>query len=273
MPAAAPARADRARARTTPADRWELPRFLLVLALVAALLRAFVIASFSIPSGSMLPGLMVGDYLFVTKWNYGYSRYSLPFNAPLIAGRVLRRLPARGDVVVFKYPGPSKVDYVKRVIGFPGDTVQMRGGVLILNGKPIPRTRIADWRMPVSPNSPCRRQGADVREEGGTCVYPRYRETLPGGKAIETLDSGTTSLDDTPVFTVPKNHLFMLGDNRDDSLDSRVEVAQDGVGFVPMDHLVGRAGIGFFSTDGSAELLKPWTWVSAARWDRIGATH
>jgi signal peptidase I len=265
---------DDAAARPAPPNQpWELLRFFLLLGLAAFVLRAFIFASFSIPTGSMLPRLMVGDYLFVSKWNYGYSRYSLPFHLPLIDGRMLASVPERGDVVVFKYPGPSKVDYVKRIIGLPGDTVQVRGGVLVLNGEAVPRTRIADWAMPVSPNSPCRRQGEDVRDLGTTCIYPRYRETLPSGKAYEVLDSGESRFDDTEVFVVPEGHLFAMGDNRDDSLDSRATVAERGVGFVPLDHVIGRAGIGFFSTDGTAELAKPWTWFSAARWDRIGSTY
>ena len=262
--------AKRARTKRKRSETEQTIRFMATLLLGALILRSFIMAPFVIPSESMLPRLLIGDYLLVSKWNYGYSRYSLPFHLPLIPGRVLARLPDRGDVVVFKYPGASKVDYVKRVIGLPGDRIRVRDGVVSINGAPVARDRIADWPMPVSPNSPCRRQGADVRDLGDACIHPRYRETLPGGRTIEVLDSGAGPLDDTPVFVVPAEHLFMLGDNRDDSLDSRVAVERLGVGLVPVDHLVGRAGIAFFSTDGSAELLKPWTWFSAARPERIG---
>ena len=272
MPAAS-ARNKRSAGRAGPTGVVAALRFYGLLALAAFALRAFVFAPFSIPTASMLPTLLVGDYLIVTKWNYGYSRHSLPFGLPLIPGRVLARTPERGDVVVFKYPGADKVDYVKRVIGLPGERIRVQGGVPFIDGREVGRDRIADWRMPVSPNSPCRAQGEDVRDLGTACVYPRYRETLPGGRTIEVLDSGVGRLDTTREFTVPAGHLFMLGDNRDDSLDSRLPVDELGVGFVPMDHLVGRAGIAFFSTDGSAELLKPWTWFAAMRPERIGGTY
>jgi signal peptidase I len=252
-------------------------RFLLLLFLLAVLLRTFLFAPFVIPSGSMLPRMMIGDYLFVAKWPYGYSRFSAPFGIAGFDGRVLGSPPERGDVAVFRYPGTDD-DYVKRVIGLPGDTVEVRGGQLLLNGKAVPKVRIADFLMPVTPNSPCRYVSRDaarppVREGGMTfCRYPRYRETLPGGRSYEVLDQWEGEADSTPVYRVPAGHYFMMGDNRDDSADSRFPRERDGVSFLPADHLVGRAAIVFFSTDGSAEWVKPWTWLSAARWERVGGT-
>ena len=253
----------------------ETTRFLLVFFLGAILLRTFVVAPFVIPSGSMMPELRIGDYLFVAKWPYGYSRYSIPFGLASFDGRFWASDPKRGDVVVFRYPGEDE-DYVKRLIGLPGDTVQMRRGQLILNGKPVPKVRIADWLMPVTPNSPCRFAGriqAPALESGkAVCRYPRFRETLPGGRSFEVLDQVDGAADDTEVFAVPAGHYFMMGDNRDDSADSRFRLDQRGVGLLPADHVIGRALIGFYSTDGSAEWAKPWTWVSAARWERVGRT-
>jgi signal peptidase I len=225
----------------------------------------------------MLPRLLVGDYLFVAKWPYGYSRHSLPWSIPLIPGRILARQPARGDVVVFKNPADNRTDYIKRVIGLPGDLVQMKGGQLFLNGDAVPKARIADFLDPVSPNSPCKpfpgsRITAEREPDGSlACRYPRYRETLPGGRSYEVLDIGTFPPDDTPVFVVPEGQYFLMGDNRDRSADSRfpAEVG-GGIGFVPEENLVGRALFTFFSTDGSAEWLEPWTWPTAARWSRIG---
>jgi len=255
----------------------ETLRFLVTLALIAFVLRSFIVAPFSIPSESMLPRLLVGDYLFVAKWPYGYSRHSLPWSIPLIPGRILARQPARGDVVVFKNPADNRTDYIKRVIGLPGDLVQMKSGQLFLNGDPVPKVRVADFIDPVSPNSPCRpfpggMLKAERQPDGGTaCRYPRYRETLPGGRSYEVLDIGSVAPDDTPVFVVPEDQYFLMGDNRDRSADSRFPaMAGGGIGLVPEENLVGRALVTFFSTDGSAEWLKPWTWPTAARWSRIG---
>ena len=256
----------------------ETVRFLLLLFLFALILRTFVVAAFMIPSGSMLPRMMIGDYLFVAKWPYGFSRFSMPFDIGGFDGRIFEGTPERGDVVVFRYPG-SRDDYVKRLIGLPGDRIQMIGGVLHLNGKPVPKVRIADYLMPITPNSPCRyvqpELARTVEDTEGRryCAYARFRETLPGGRSYEVLDQQLDGqADNTQLFTVPAGHYFMMGDNRDDSEDSRFERAAGGVHYLPADHMIGRALINFWSTDGTAEWIKPWTWFSAARLERIGDT-
>lgn len=260
-------------------DLAETLRFMLIVFLFAVILRSFIVAPFVIPSGSMLPRLMIGDFLFVTKFPYGYSRFAIPFGLGSFDGRIAGRLPERGDVAVFRSPAGGPDDIVKRVIGLPGDTVQMRSGTLYLNGRAVPKTRVADFLVPLSPNSPCRTVDIDAArivagEEGQRfCAFTRYRETLPGGRSYYVLDQVQGGPgDDSPVFRVPADHLFMLGDNRDDSMDSRFPRSLQGVGFLPTDHLIGEALVIFFSTDGSADWLRPWTWFSAARWDRIGET-
>jgi signal peptidase I len=260
--------------------------FLLKLAVIVLIFRSFIFSPFSIPSESMLPRLLIGDYLFISKWNYGYSRWSLPLGVPLIPGRILARDPARGDVVVFRGPPGDDVDVIKRVIGLPGDTLQMRAGQLILNGSAIPKERVADFILPITPNYPAAgdvnakcdtahlETGADGKQ---LCRYKRFRETLPGGRSYDVLDAADTGADDTSVYTVPAGSVFVMGDNRDNSADSRFPAPADampgepvGMGYVPMDHIQGKAVVGFFSTDGSASWLLPWTWFSAARWSRIG---
>jgi signal peptidase I len=282
---------------------WSFLRFLLILFLATLVMRSCIAAPFSIPSASMLPSLMVGDYLFVSKWPYGYSRHSFPGGIVNFDGRIMENLPDRGDIVVFRHPGPNNEDWVKRVIGLPGDQIEVRGGELILNNQPVPRERIADFVQPVTenmtdkePNDPCGLRGPDAREtrddEGNRiCVYARYRETLPGGRSYEVLDQirdvenrrsvgdpSPIGADNVAPFRVPEGHVFVMGDNRDDSLDGRFPVSTDpsrpgGVGMLPLENLQGRALISFFSTDGSAEWLLPWTWFTAARGSRIGMTY
>ena len=262
-----------ARTPTARSETAETIRFLLKLALFVFVLRSFIFAPFSIPSESMLPRLLIGDYLFVSKWNYGYSRWSLPWGLPLIPGRIFPGTPARGDTVVFRSMGPDDHDVIKRVIGLPGDTVQMRDGQLFLNGKPIPKQRIADFILPLSPNFPAEKCGTPFQDVAGgqpICRYPRFRETLPGGRAYEVLDQENIPVaDDTDVYTVPAGNVFLMGDNRDDSADSRF-APPEGMGYIPMERIEGKALVTFWSTDGSAEWIKPWTWVTAARFDRIG---
>ena len=260
---------------TPPRARRGLIRLLLTLAVLAWALRSFVVAPFSIPSGSMLPTMVIGDYLFVTKWPYGFSRYSFPLQIPAFDGRVLGRLPERGDVVIFKRPDAVGANWVKRVIGLPGDTVSVSGGRIFLNGKEIARQSVGKVTLITSPNSPCRSApGAILQHSRGTCTYPAFRETLPGGRSYLTFDQVQGGPgDDRATVTVPKDQLFLMGDNRDDSLDSRYALEEGGIGLVPVDRLVGRAAFAFWSTDGSASYWEPWTWISALRFNRIGTSY
>ncbi len=259
--------------------------FVIKLVLIVVIFRSFVFAPFSIPSESMLPGLRIGDYLLAAKWPYGYSSYSLPWSAPLIPGRILAGQPERGDVVIFKAPPANDTDYIKRVIGLPGDTVQMKGGVLWLNGAPVPKERVGDVIVPVTANmtTAAERDGrhpcvvevfAYAAADGSpSCRYPQYRETLPNGVSYTVIDMGPMPKDDTEPKIVDEASVFLMGDNRDNSMDSRYPAVQGGgIGIVPQANLVGRATVMMWSTDGSAEWIKPWTWFTAARWDRIGMT-
>jgi len=223
--------------------------------LIALVIRTFFFQPFNIPSGSMENTLLVGDYLFVEKFAYGYSRYSFPFGIPPFPGRVFGTGPSRGDVVVFKMPNEQSPDYmkdfIKRVIGLPGDRVQMINGQLQLNGKPVPKVRAADY--------------IENDLYGGVTHVPRYRETLPGGKSYYVLDripDGPS--DNTQVYVVPPGHYFMMGDNRDNSDDSRADV-----GYVPAANVEGKAVFLFFSIDGSASWLEPWKWPWAIRYERL----
>jgi signal peptidase I len=252
-----------------------LLRFIIGVALFAWALRSFIIQPFYIPSGSMLPTLQIGDYLTVAKWPYGYSRNSFPFGFPSFSGRFLEHLPSRGDVVVFRNPGED-ADLIKRVIGLPGDTVAVRDGVVILNGRPVAREPLPPAKIVISPNSPCRvvppaRSIVIALRGRQDCLYRAYLETLPGGPSYTVLDQVDRGpADDFPTAIVPAGRVFLMGDNRDDSLDSRFPDYEGGIGMVPTKDLIGRALVTFWSTDGSASWLKPWTWFSALRADRIG---
>ena len=266
--------------------------FVTKLVVAVLIFRIFIFAFFTIPSESMLPNLRNGDYLIAAKWPYGYSNASLPGDIDLFDGRILARLPERGDVAIFKHPVTGD-DYVKRVIGLPGDTVAVRDGVVVLNGEPLQREDAGYVDIPLSANTGCRRDGGKVIDER-YCRYRRFRETLPSGKSYMTLDFGNVGRrfvtdaegravtdasglplridpDNTETVVVPEGRVFMMGDNRDNSMDSRYPAVPDGgVGLVDTDLLVGRASRVLWSTDGSAEWLKPWTWFTAARANRIG---
>jgi signal peptidase I len=252
---------------------FSLVTFAMKLVALVLIVRIFLFAPFSIPSESMQPRLWNGDYLIATKWPYGYSRASLFFDAPWFTGRYLANDPARGDVVIFKHP-ISGEDYIKRVIGLPGDRVAMRAGQIVLNGKPVPKERMPEFEIPLSPNTDCASGGREVTYADGErwCRYPRFRETLPGGRAYEVLDLSNTPEDHADAVRVPEGQVFVMGDNRDRSMDSRFPaMAGLGTGLIPQTNLVGRAQIIVWSTDGSADWLAPWTWFSAARWGRIGS--
>ena len=272
-----PAReAHRARADVQYAKLKAVVRTVAAAVLLALGLRSFVYEPFNIPSESMLPTLLAGDYLFVAKWPYGYGRFTLPLGLPLFDGRVWDAPPTRGDVIVFKSPRDNRTDFIKRVIGLPGDIVRLRGGRVELNGRLLPKRRVADLVVALSDAGDCNSGPGrpDFRTRDGTgravCRFPRFAEAIDG-RAYAVLDQVDGDLrDDTPAVRVPAGSYFVLGDNRDDSADSRLTVAEGGVGLVPAANLIGRATRVFFSVDGSARLTAPETWWRSLRGARIG---
>lgn len=240
--------ADKAKNPNSPKELVKTVSFAIAIAL---LFRWFLFEPFNIPSPSMVPTLLVGDYLFVSKYSYGYSVHSGPIGFLGWKGRTSSALPARGDVAVFKTPADNSTDFIKRVIGLPGDRIQVRGGRLHINGEMVARERIADFAY---------------GDSGRTVLVPQYLETLPGGAqhAIIETSGDTGFADNTPEFIVPANHLFMMGDNRDNSSDSRFR----DVGFVPIENFVGRANIRFFSLD-DARFFEIWKWPWAIRFSRL----
>lgn len=229
----------------------EAVKTLVYAVLIALAVRSFAYEPFNIPSGSMKATLLVGDYVFVSKLSYGYSRYSLPFGLPVLPEeRVLFTEPERGDVAVFRLPSDGVTDYIKRIVGLPGDRIQVIDGVLHVNGVSVTREALDDFQETTA-------FGAVKRQK-------RWRETLPSGEShiiLESTDKGPA--DNTPVFTVPDGHYFAMGDNRDHSTDSRFSQ----VSYIPRENLIGRAEVRFFSIDGAG--WKIWTWPWTVRFARL----
>lgn len=234
----------------TESPIWETVSVIIQALLLALILRSFLFQPFNIPSGSMKPTLLVGDYIFVSKYSYGYSRYSFPFGLDLFDGRIWGSQPERGDIVVFKYPPDPGKDYIKRVIGLPGDKVQLRDSVVFINDQPIQRTE----------------KGVFVETDFGDDIsFPIILEQKEDGETYTTIDTQPgNATDNTPVFEVPEGHYFFLGDNRDNSADSRYDV-----GMVPAENLVGKAQIIFLSLENGARAWQIWRWPSDMRWSRL----
>lgn len=230
---------------------WENVKVIIQALLLAVVIRTVLFQPFTIPSGSMMPTLLVGDYLFVNKFSYGYSKYSLPFSPDLFSGRIFASDPERGDIVVFRFPPNPDIDYIKRVIGLPGDRIQVRDSVLYINDKPVPRQPAGFFR-------------ADGQYDSGENI-PVFRETLDNDVSFDTLDTRIGTIgDNTREFVVPPGHYFMMGDNRDNSADSRFDV-----GFVPAENLIGRASLIFFSLGNDTAFREIWKWPTNLRWDRL----
>jgi signal peptidase I len=236
-------------------ETWEVIKTVVVALLIALVLRVILFQPFTIPSASMVPTLLEGDYIIVSKYSYGWSRHSIPLSPPIFQGRIFAHEPQRGDVVVFKLPRDTSVDYVKRLIGLPGDKIQVSSGQVSINGAPVPRAELPPEVVESAFGTPRKLQP--------------YRNTL-GSRTFTTysLDPGG-EIENTGVYTVPAGKYFMMGDNRDNSIDSRY-ASEIGVGYVPAENLVGRAEIILFSWREGASLFKPWTWVLNARPGRIG---
>ena len=277
------ARAERAASAKEPEGKgsalWREIRGLLWVLLAVLAFHSFVTKPFYIPSESMMPGLLTGDRLVVTKYPYGWSWVSPSFHIlPPLQGRVLGRLPERGDIVIVTPPG-TRTDYIKRVIGLPGDVIRMTDGQLSINGQPVRRQALAADMVPVDINSPCGSEHDpalyDFRVKGADgkmyCRVPIVRETLPNGRTYETVELGKSNEDTFGPITVPAGHLWLMGDNRDDSADSRVPEWLGGLGGpVPWENIGGRAEFITFSLDGSTVWWNPLTWFEALRPGRAG---
>ena len=242
----------------------ETVRVILQAFVIAIVFRTFLFQPFNIPSGSMKETLLVGDYLFVSKFSYGFSHYSFPLSPPWFSGRIWGAAPARGDIAVFRFPKDDSVDYIKRVIGLPGDRIQMIDGTLQINGQAVARERIEDF---VETDPSGRLRPSSPGDDGTTRRSRRWRETLPNGVSYTTLSlDGIGPYANTQVYEVPPGHYFMMGDNRDNSSDSRI---LSGVGYVPFENFIGRAQVIFFSVAEGAHAWELWRWPWVVRWRRL----
>ena len=224
---------------------------ILIAIFIALLIRSFIFDPFNIPSGSMKPNLLVGDFIFVSKYSYGFSKHSLPFSIPLIPGKIFSNTPERGDVVVFKTPENNRTDYIKRVIGLPGDKIEIKNGIIFINGSEILRKKLNDF--------------IDTDNKTSNKRVRMYNEYF-FNKEINILDITDNGIaDNTQLFDVPLNHFFVMGDNRDNSQDSRFIST---VGFIPYENLVGKAQFIFFSLE-NARFLQIWKWPNSIRYERI----
>jgi signal peptidase I len=237
----------------------ELIKTLIYAGLIAVVIRTVAFEPFNIPSGSMLPTLQIGDFLFVSKYSYGFSRFSMPFSPPIFSGRIFGSLPKRGDVVVFRFTRDTSIDYVKRVIGLPGDHIQVKQGLLYINGTEVPREAEGDYES--------------TNENGSRVLAKEYLESLPDGPQHHILKytdepelSDLIDPNNTDEYVVPAGDLFMMGDNRDNSSDSRF---MDSLGFVPVENLVGKAQFIFFSFDAEYPWYEFWEWPFEIRWNRL----
>lgn len=233
----------------------EIAQIVVIALTIALVFRSLFFQPFHIPSGSMKSTLLKGDYLFVSKYAYGFSHKSFPFGVDFFDGRIFGRAPKRGDVIVFKFTRDGRTDYIKRLIGLPGDKIQMKNGVLYINDGEVPKVYDGEYFYT---------DGLT----GEQFPVPRHRETLPNGVVHSTLDLTTSGRNDnTSIYRVPEKHYFFMGDNRDNSQDSRV--IGGGVGFVPEENLIGRAEVIFMSVDGTARIWQIWKWPTAIRYSRI----